>query len=189
MGALLRVCLYSENYLPAFRALRTLIVAPYGPLSGGFNWERAYAKSIGKIIASAELLEVLEMEELNTQEGSPDSHRTAMSDLFEPWGLSRLRSLDICSIDATLQQLTDFFQQRPTLANVKLRSVKCRDAKWPVVLDRLRSYSYPKLQSFTLYYYGDWDSVIDEDDPSFKVDVSDYLLHKTDRNPWPPTLG
>ena len=75
----------------------------------------------------------------------------------------------------------------PTLTVQRVQStVQLIDAlyRWSTVLDRLKAFSFPNLESFKLDYCSDSETPdLDDPDDIQEIWVDRFLLGQTDRNP------
>ena len=173
----------SNFFDQAFGRLRVLDIAAHAFSCADYAEQLELAKSIKKLVSAAEQ----QLEKLKV--GDPGTVNllyltagpTPMGDLLGTVLVSHLRYLAISRVEATVSQLTHFFWGCRNLVEVHLDFVNCQDEKWSVVLDRLRSFQYRKLKWFSLWDCRDSDG---ENAHTLAVRVHDYLLHRTDRNPW-----
>lgn len=166
-----------------FCKLRILDISGLESVCEDYAEQCELARSIKKIISSARQLETLKVGSLLMCTFPQKPPQTKMADILGPRIPGHLQFLTVEDVDTTLRQLVNFFRNSRSLVGVQFRFVDCQDDKWSVVLDHLRSLQYPKLEWFKLDDCSDTDG---ENEYYEHLDVQDYLLHKTDHNPWLP---
>ena len=85
-----------------------------------------------------------------------------------------IKNLTIYGYETSLTFLVGFFERHPTIVKVDLYLVAITRYNWSTALTQLRTLDFTRLESFSLYYC---------DDEEWNLQVQDYILRKTDKDP------
>ncbi|KAG6994057.1 hypothetical protein G7Y79_00047g082830 [Physcia stellaris] len=111
----------------------------------------------------------------------------SVEDLFETeTGPYRLEIMNLNHLTIVAhQRLVDFvFRHAHTLKDAYFSFCEVEDVKWSTVLDRLKAFRFPNLESFKLDYCSDSETPnLDDPDDIQEIWVDRFLLGQTDRNP------
>ena len=85
-----------------------------------------------------------------------------------------IKNLTIRGYETSLAFLVGFFERHPTIVKVELHLVTITSTNWSTALTQLRTLDFTRLESFSLYFCGD---------EEWNLQVQDYILRKTDKDP------
>lgn len=154
----------------ALRGVRKLEIGRISQLSHDRDSLSEMSTGVCQLISFAPLLETITVKEMYSGFGPYPT----FFDIFPSHHLRNLRNLDLCNLDTTERVLIEFFTwHTATVVDVCFRSMYVTDTDWSSVLSRLRSLTFPVLESFEL----------DDCFPNINCRAQDYILHRTDKDP------
>lgn len=145
---------------------------------------RQISSTIKKVVSIAQHLERLEVGVIGGVLSPERSPRISLTNLTTSHSdLLYVQYLDLHGITATALEWTSFLETRAfTLVKVRFHDMLCTNEGWEIIVDELREQSWPKLEWFKMDDCQDLKTLVDDEDVSDIV-VTDYLCHRTDRNP------
>ena len=137
------------------------------------------ANFINSIITTAKKLERPTIERISDF----DTERLR---LLQGWEMENLQYLELHDVYVTLDELVGFARSHArTLIEVRFIRVRCRNAKWVEIVERMREFSYLRLQYFEACDCRRelWKDEEEHGAELGNLKLHDYLLRRTNENP------